>query len=200
MVRIFTGKAPILKAVARAVENHERQGFVPLANAMYRAMASSNGVGLAAPQVGELVRLFVMQPSRTVAPIIAINPKVLRRSKDRTVEWESCLSVPDHSGLVERPERVEVEYQTAVGNQEPIRQVLKGDAARIFQHELDHLDGILYTSKMIPESFSHVSALTRDADYREALEQRAIRAERRRQGIPEDDEGLNIDIQLPARG
>jgi peptide deformylase len=115
---------------------------------------AANGVGIAAPQVASSVRLFIVasRPSPryphapTMAPTAMINPQIVDRSGELVSGWEGCLSVPGLRGLVLRDRAIEVEYLTKHG--ELIRQELTGFVARIFQHELDHLDGILFPDRV----------------------------------------------------
>jgi peptide deformylase len=116
---------------------------------------AANGVGIAAPQVGLSLRLFIVasRPSPryphapTMAPTPMINPRILDRSTELVSAWEGCLSVPGTRGLVARHETIEVEYFTKHGDR--IQQELTGFVARIFQHELDHLDGILFPDRVL---------------------------------------------------
>jgi peptide deformylase len=115
---------------------------------------AANGVGIAAPQVASSVRLFIVasRPSPryphapTMAPTAMINPQIVDRSGELVSGWEGCLSVPGLRGLVLRDRAIEVEYLTKHG--ELVRQELTGFVARIFQHELDHLDGILFPDRV----------------------------------------------------
>jgi peptide deformylase len=118
-------------------------------------VVAANGVGIAAPQVGLSVRLFIVasRPSPryphapTMEPTPTIDPQILDRSTELVSDWEGCLSVPGTRGLVPRHETVEVAYFNKYG--ERIQQELTGFVARIFQHELDHLDGILFPDRVL---------------------------------------------------
>jgi peptide deformylase len=124
------------------------------------------GVGIAAPQVASSVRLFIVasRPSPrypqapTMAPTAMINPQILDRSGDLVAGWEGCLSVPGLRGLVLRDRSIEVAYLTQHG--ELVQQELTGFVARIFQHELDHLDGILF-----PDRVTTPTDLITEAEY-----------------------------------
>ncbi len=111
----------------------------------------ARGFGLAAPQVGQSISLFVFRPAETraeyrnVATTAAINPRVIRQSEAQETDWEGCLSIPGYAGLVTRPAEIDVEYLDADG--QPVRASLKHFAARVFLHEYDHLQGVLYTMK-----------------------------------------------------
>lgn len=112
--------SPILSAVARAVEASdfkERRSAAALSMLvakMATVLAAENGKGLAAPQVGEPLRIFLLdhsEPTGSEVPLVCVNPRIIRRSKSRNFQWESCLSVPGRAGIVERADRVDVEYQ-----------------------------------------------------------------------------------------
>ncbi len=110
---------------------------------MLDTMYEAQGVGLAAPQVGILKRICVIDVSpEGDQPIILINPVIVEMSEETQSGFEGCLSVPDKSGVVTRSNKVKVEYQDV--NMEP--QVIEGEGllARALQHEIDHLDGNLY--------------------------------------------------------
>lgn len=127
---------------------------------------AANGVGIAAPQVAASVRLFIVasRPSPryphapTMEPTAMINPEIIDRSSDLVSGWEGCLSVPGLRGLVLRNRTIEVRYFTKHG--ELVQQELTGFVARIFQHELDHLDGILF-----PDRVSRSTDLITEAEY-----------------------------------
>lgn len=109
--------------------------------------------GLAAPQIGSnlriiLVRDFKPLPSEKILieNIIMINPKIISKSKTTDIDWESCLSIPNMYGQVKRPDSIKVVYQDESGKEHKLR--AKDFLARVIQHEVDHLDGILFTEKM----------------------------------------------------
>ena len=157
---------PSLAAVSRAVRPRD----VPpaLLEQMTRTLADTAGQGLAAPQLGHAIRLFMVSARKPGGgPIVVLNPRVKRASRAREWDWEACLSVPGYGALVSRPRMVDVEYETLRGA--IVSKVLSGDSARVFQHELDHLDGILYTERADMRSFIHESVMERDAE-REAIE------------------------------
>ena len=131
-----------------------------LAKQMLETMREANGVGLAAPQVGVLQRLFVVEvpedeendePAQT---FILFNPKIIK-GRGEQIGYEGCLSIPGYIGEVARRERVTVEGVNGAGN--PVRLKAEGYLARVFQHEIDHLDGILYTDRLTdPGTFQPV--------------------------------------------
>ena len=118
---------------------------------MFETMYEANGVGLAAPQVGILKRIVVIDIGD--GPIILINPEILMTSGEQTGE-EGCLSVPGMSGQVTRPNYVKVKALDMDMNE----QIYEGEGllARAFCHELDHLDGKMYT-RLVEGELHHVS-------------------------------------------
>lgn len=123
-----------------------------LAAAMFEAMYRTKGVGLAAPQVGVNLRLLVYNPhgdpARKDAEQVLCNPRVLTRVKEREWGEEGCLSFPSIYAKIERPNGIRLEAQDLKG--QPFTLELAGWDARIFQHELDHLDAILFIDRMTP--------------------------------------------------
>ena len=113
-----------------------------------------NGAGLAAPQVGAAVRVVVVEvrrtdvfPDRPETPLLEmINPEIIRRSESEVTDWEGCFSVPGLMGQVPRAEHVTVAYTTRDGRQ--VIEDYSGYAARVIQHETDHLDGIEFLDRM----------------------------------------------------
>jgi peptide deformylase len=119
------------------------------------------GAGLAAPQIGELkniivVRNFVHNPAHPREPLIEefvlVNPKMISTSKEILTDWEACLSVPNVYGRVERFKKIKVKALNENG--EDIRLTASGFFATVIQHEMDHLEGIIFTSKVIGETLS----------------------------------------------
>jgi peptide deformylase len=123
-----------------------------LADDMVETMRSSNGVGLAAPQVGELRRLIVVEtPEDEDEPdsgrlYIVVNPKIIRASQEQVDGIEGCLSIPGYVGEVTRHESVTIKGQDPEGRK--IRINANGFLARVFQHEIDHLEGELFIDKL----------------------------------------------------
>ncbi|MCB0153242.1 MAG: peptide deformylase [Anaerolineae bacterium] len=135
---------------------------------MLETMRSCEGVGLAGPQIGVMDRIFVAEiplPKEQVEPppphsgetYVLINPEILKFSTDLVEGQEGCLSIPGWAGLVERPEWVEVKALDVTG--QPLKIKAVGLLARIFMHEMDHLNGVLYTDHITdPEKLWPVSA------------------------------------------
>lgn len=134
-----------LRKVCRKQEKFDLRLSVLLkdmADTMYKAQ----GVGLAAPQVGILRRVVVIDVTEDHSGLREmVNPEILERSGSQTGR-EGCLSVPDRQGVVTRPMRVRARYQDRHGNWQELE--AEGLEARAVCHELDHLDGVLYVDKM----------------------------------------------------
>jgi len=136
--KILRKKAAPLKRVG----DDERR----LARDMIETMRSANGVGLAAPQVGISKRIIVvLDVEGSGKALVFINPKIVRK-KGRSRFCEGCLSVPDVTSDVVRPEFITVEALNLGG--ESIKMEIGGLLARIIQHEVDHLDGILFIDRI----------------------------------------------------
>ena len=119
-----------------------------LARRMLDTMYAEEGVGLAAPQVGESVRILVFDAtSGRDSPTVFVNPVIVDAS-GRGVDEEGCLSVPDVKGKVRRRERVRVEFRTLAGEKTGLD--ADGLLARVVQHEIDHLDGRLFIDRLDP--------------------------------------------------
>lgn len=138
-----------------------------LASDMIETMRCYDGVGLAGPQIGVMTRIFVAEipviedetdQSRPPSSesYVLINPEISKTSTDLVEGQEGCLSIPGWAGFVERPEWVEVKAQDVSG--QPFKLKAMGLLARIFMHEIDHLNGILYTDHITdPEKLWQVS-------------------------------------------
>lgn len=107
--------------------------------AMFKIMKDHDGMGLAAPQVGIMKRLFIMHVG--FRKYVCINPKITRYGKETRLKDEGCLSYPEQMVMVERALEIRVTYQDARGNN--VKGKYSGLLARCFQHELDHLNGIV---------------------------------------------------------
>ncbi len=141
---------PVLRAAARAVapEQLGSSGLAALVEDMTHTMAEYAGVGLAAPQVHYRLRVFVMQTDSADAETlrVAVNPKITPLGAEGWEEWEGCLSIPDLHGRVPRNDRIRLEAFDARGR--AYAEELHGFAARVCQHEQDHLDGLVFLDRM----------------------------------------------------
>ena len=151
---------PILKQRAKEI-NSSSEDFEILLKNMWETMYAANGVGLAAPQVGKSLRLFIVDgsPFSVEASLtedeknelkgfkkVFINPKILQKSDDLENFNEGCLSIPDVRGDVTRPTTIKIKYQNQYFKE--ITEHISGLPSRIVQHEYDHLEGILFTDKL----------------------------------------------------
>ena len=113
---------------------------------MRELMCASRGIGLAAPQVGLMTRMFVMgNPDQIDLVIPVFNPKIVDVEEEEVFIEEGCLSSPGLFIKIKRPQVIRVRYTNFLGITDTMQ--FSGMTARIFQHEIDHLDGVLYTSK-----------------------------------------------------
>jgi peptide deformylase len=140
---------PLLKRKSEAIEEID-DGIRTLASDLCDVMYDEPGIGLAAPQLGEAVRLVVVDTLWTEEeaerrPTVLVNPEIVEREGDLIWE-EGCLSVPDYTAEVERSERVVVEYLDLEGKEQ--REDASGLRAVCFQHEIDHLDGLLFIDRI----------------------------------------------------
>ncbi len=152
---------PVLKAESEEIKK-DYPGLKKLISDMWETMYEAEGVGLAAPQIGESIRMFVADGSPFGEGEYAdsdcldfkrvmINPVIFESSKETSVMEEGCLSIPGIREEVERPVSIKIEYFDE--KWELVEEELSGIAARIVQHEYDHLDGI-----MIPD---HITSIKR---------------------------------------
>jgi peptide deformylase len=164
----------VLRTKSRKVQKVTRQ-LVDLAHQMLETMYEANGVGLAAPQVGVLQRFFVAElpedpddPDDEMRglPIILFNPAIVK-SQGEQVGLEGCLSIPGWVGDVARCEQVTVQGLDERGKK--VRHKVDGYLARVFQHEIDHLDGVLFTDNLTdPSTFRRVEVGQEEAAELEA--------------------------------
>ena len=142
---------PRLKTPARTVVDITPD-MRRLADDMLETMYDAPGIGLAAPQVGVLARLLVMDCARKETeaprPLVLINPEVVWSSEDRSTYEEGCLSIPDQYADVERPSQVRVRWTGLDG--QPVEELFDGLWATCVQHEIDHLDGKLFIDYLTP--------------------------------------------------
>jgi peptide deformylase len=144
---------PVLRERAKPVEDFG-PGFKALLQDMKDTMAAKNGAGLAAPQigVGQRVVIFGVQanpryPDAEEVPFtVLVNPKITMLTREVEEGWEGCLSVPGMRGVV--PRYIRLKYSGQDENGQPFEREADGFHARVVQHEVDHLDGILYPMRM----------------------------------------------------
>ncbi|MGH7998371.1 MAG: peptide deformylase [Brasilonema sp.] len=145
---------PVLRQKASLIENINDEHIQKLIDDLITTVAQANGVGIAAPQVAQSYRLFIVASrpnprypnAPEMEPTTMINPKIIAHSTEIVKGWEGCLCVPGIRGLVPRYQEIEVEYTDRNGKMQ--KQELTDFVARIFQHEYDHLDGIIFLDKL----------------------------------------------------
>lgn len=143
---------PILRLKAKNIKAGElsQPSFKKLLREMYSLMKRADGVGLAAPQIGKSIRLFVFSipdENGISNKYAVINPKIVKKSKALMPSWEGCLSIPGFRGLVRRHKSISVVYSDEKGNIQ--RRQLRDFEAVVFQHEFDHLNGKLYIDRLV---------------------------------------------------
>jgi peptide deformylase len=144
----------VLRQRANEVENILSVECQQLINQMMLTVAEAGGVGIAAPQIFHSARIFIMCSKPNVRypdaplmpPTAIINPEILNYSSEKIKDWEGCLSVPSMRGLVPRHSQISVRYFDQQANEH--KKELSGFIARIFQHELDHLNGLTFIDQL----------------------------------------------------
>ena len=139
---------PILRTPAKAVPvaSVKTASFKTLVKSMFYTMHRTHGVGLAAPQIGRPLQLAVIGARTISLRRVIVNPRITWHSKNTLPDWEGCLSFPDARGQVPRWAAIRIKYMDEVGKW--VEEKHTGFAARIFQHEIDHLNGTLYVDRM----------------------------------------------------
>jgi peptide deformylase len=161
---ILTIPDPLLRKQARPVERVDAE-LRRLADDMLATMYDAPGIGLAAPQIGISRRLIVMDPAKDdqpKTPLVMVNPEILIRSKEMRLHDEGCLSIPDFTAEIERPAVTRVAYVDLKGEQQETE--LEGVWSTLVQHEIDHLNGVLF--------IDYLSRLKRDMVVRKFIKQK----------------------------
>ncbi|MFN2354313.1 MAG: peptide deformylase [Desulfopila sp.] len=147
--KIYTYPAPVLRKKARKIE-----AFTPelrtLAEDMAETMYDAPGIGLAAPQIGESLQLLIVDTSRDQENreyMAVINPEI-RDAEGNLIDEEGCLSVPDLTANVKRFQKITLAYQDLEGNRQEL--IAEDRFAVVLQHEIDHLNGILFIDHLTP--------------------------------------------------
>jgi len=173
---ILTAPDPRLKKKAAAVASVDAE-VRQLMDDMLETMYAAPGIGLAAPQVGELKRVIVLDIDREdvkTGPLCMANPEVIEASDEDAIYEEGCLSVPEHYSDVARPAKVTVRYLDRDGGTKEL--TCEGLLATCVQHEIDHLDGILF--------IDHISSLKRNMILRKLLKARKEKEREEAEGKP----------------
>lgn len=173
LLPILIAPDAVLKSRARPVARADEDAIRDLMPRMFATMYRAPGIGLAAPQVNRLLRVIVvdLMPNNKPQPYGLINPEIVALSDELATREEGCLSLPGQYADVTRPARVKVRYVDQTGARQEIE--ADGLLAACLQHEIDHLDGVLFVD--------HLSALKRNMIMRRlAKEQRQKRDEQKR--------------------
>ncbi|OGW91833.1 MAG: peptide deformylase [Omnitrophica bacterium RIFCSPHIGHO2_02_FULL_63_14] len=147
---------PVLRRICPLVKKGSLRspGLHQLIGRMVATMRKADGVGLAANQVAAPIKLVVLEcasnrryPGRDDFPLeVLINPRILKYSKDTVRDWEGCLSIPGYRGIVARSRQVTYSAITPEGKK--IMRTVSGFCARVIQHEVDHVNGLVYMDRM----------------------------------------------------
>lgn len=173
LLPILIAPHPTLKTKARPVLPGDSDIVRDLIPQMFASMYAAPGIGLAAPQIGKTLRLIVIDltPDNKRSPRVLVNPEIIAASEELATREEGCLSLPGQYADITRPARVKVRYLNETGAREEIE--AEGLLSACMQHEIDHLDGILFVD--------HLSALRRNMILRRlAKEQRQKSEDRKR--------------------
>jgi peptide deformylase len=134
---------PKLKRISKRVDNIDKE-LISLIKDMKDTLYSTTGIGLAAPQIGELKRVILIDLRDGQEPIVLANPAIVAKvGKEEDIE--GCLSYPGYEGNVVRPKKITVQGLNVKG--EKVQYTAEGLLAKAFCHEIDHLDGVLYTDR-----------------------------------------------------
>lgn len=145
---------PVLRQKSLAIQDFDAPDVQQLIDDLIATIVAENGVGIAAPQVGQS-RCLLIVASRPnprypkapeMKPTAMINPRIIAQSSELVKGWEGCLSIPGIRGLVPRHQAIEVEYISQDGT--VCRKELTDFVARIFQHEYDHLEGMVFVDRI----------------------------------------------------
>ncbi|MEM6255429.1 MAG: peptide deformylase [Cyanobacteria bacterium P01_D01_bin.156] len=144
-----------LRSQSRPIQDIDDPHLQQLIDDLLATASAKNGVGIAAPQVAESLQLFIVASrpnprypqAPTMEPTVMINPVICSHGDEVVKGWEGCLSVPGKRGLVPRYREIEVSYLDRFGQSH--RQCLQDFVARIFQHEYDHLQGLVFLDRIL---------------------------------------------------
>lgn len=145
---------PVLRQIAQPIAQIHSPAVQTLIEELRVTLLKSNGVGIAAPQMGASLQLLIVasrpNPRYPTAPqmdpVVMINPQLVSHSEQVVKDWEGCLSIPGIRGLVPRYEAIALQFSDRHGNPQSLE--LSGFPARIFQHEFDHLSGLVFLDRL----------------------------------------------------
>ena len=145
LLPLVTNPAPSLREKSREITLTELSSpeFLSLCGDMAKTMKIKDGIGLAAPQIGRNIRLIVINTKD--GDFFLINPQIIKKSWNKESGEEGCLSVPNVFGKVKRHKKIQVSFLDKDGTEKFVE--AQGMMARVLQHEIDHLDGILFIDK-----------------------------------------------------
>jgi peptide deformylase len=146
----------ILRKQSREIKNINERIKI-LADDMIETMKENDGIGLAAPQVGILKRIIVVDIGQ--GPLVMVNPDILEKDGEQIIT-EGCLSVPNKNGNVKRPEKLKVAYTDLEGDKHTIK--TEGLLSVVISHEVDHLNGVLFIDKVIEEDETTEGVVTKE--------------------------------------
>ncbi len=154
VVQIEQLGAAILRQQAEDVKDIHSPNIQTIIIQMHDTLASTQGVGLAAPQIASSLRILIIasKPSTRyplapeMEPVLMINPSFKALSQTKQKDWEGCLSIPGIRALVPRYQKIEINYLDQQGNHQQL--IAEDFVARVFQHEYDHLNGLLYLDRV----------------------------------------------------
>ncbi|KAE8897385.1 hypothetical protein PF005_g24089 [Phytophthora fragariae] len=160
MTLVFLGNSA-LRRVSKSVADVKAPAVRRLLESMEQEVRQEAGVGIAAPQLAHNLRMFLMiknMPENEddldkLEYQEVLNPQIVAMSNSTKRDFEGCLSVPGYQGIVKRAQEIRVQYEDAEGRK--IQETLVDFPARIFQHELDHLNGVMYLDRLDPGSLIH---------------------------------------------
>jgi len=145
---------PVLRKKAKKVTAIKSLKVKSIIDNLIATVKEVDGVGIAAPQVYESLQIFILvsypnsryPKAPKMKPLAIINPTIVSYSKATKYGWEGCLSIPGIRGIVPRSAKIDVEYETQTGKK--VTKTFKGFIARVFQHEYDHLQGVLFIDRL----------------------------------------------------
>ena len=154
LIRVAELGNPILRKKAKKVKDIKDKKIKKLIKELLTVLLKINGVGMAAPQLFQSQRIFIVasHPNKRyphapmMKPLVVINPKIISYNNKKEKGWEGCLSIPEVRALVPRFTEINVEFTNKTGKR--VKKTFKDFIARIFQHEYDHLEGLVFLDRV----------------------------------------------------
>lgn len=154
MLTLLKYPDPILNQKSAKIVDFGQDKWNDFSHKMYLIMKENNGMGLAGPQVGELSQIIVLKTDCKDLRVL-LNPRYLPIGTNKNSDIEGCLSIPGIEGEVSRFNRISLQYQNMKGEEIYIRCV-EGATARLLQHEIDHINGILFIDRMTKKEYAKI--------------------------------------------